>query len=168
MEDSIVTRAFAAHSASLHRFATRMTGDPDLAEDLVQDTFVRYSRCGNAVENERAWLFRVVSNLAISAHRSGSRRLKILWGAAYRLPMGDPAETPDEKYEREELRSLVREALDRLSDRDRTLLLMREEGFTHAEIADAIDSTTKSVGTLLARALNKVAAHLEEVREVLT
>ena len=66
------------------------------------------------------------------------------------------------------IRSLVREALDRLSGRDRTLLLMREEGFTHAEIAEAIGSTTKSVGTLLTRALLKSAKHLEEVQEAMT
>ena len=45
---------------------------------------------------------------------------------------------------------------------------MREEGFTHAEIAEAIGSTTKSVGTLLTRALLKSAKHLEEVQEAMT
>ncbi|MFQ5549906.1 MAG: RNA polymerase sigma factor [Gemmatimonadales bacterium] len=168
MEDATVRQAFAAHSASLYRYATRMTGDPDLAEDLVQETFVRYAGERSDVHNERAWLFRVISNLTITKQRSLGRRLKLLRSAAHRQPLGDPVAMPDERYEKAELRSLVREALGRLSERDRTLLLMREEGFTHTEIANAINSTTKSVGTLLARALRKVATHLEEVQEALT
>ena len=166
MEDNIVRHAFAAHSASLHRYASRITGDPDLAEDLVQDTFIRFSKEPDVV-NQKAWLFRVISNLSLNAQQSISRRLRLLRLGAHRQPVADPVARPDEEYEKEELRSLVREALDRLSDRDRTLLLMREEGFTHAEIAEAIGSTTKSVGTFLARALLKVAKHLDEVQEAM-
>jgi RNA polymerase sigma factor (sigma-70 family) len=62
----------------------------------------------------------------------------------------------------------VRDALLRLSERDRAILLMRESGFTQAEIAAAVGTTTKSVGTLTARALAKLAAvlgpALEELR----
>ena len=167
MEDDIVRHAFATHSATLYRYATRMTGDPDLAEDLVQETFIRFSK-ESGVANQKAWLFRVISNLAVNAQKSIGRRLGLLRLGAHRQPLADSAPLPDEEYEREELRSLVREALDRLSDRDRTLLLMREEGFTHAEIAEAIGSTTKAVGTLLTRALLKSAKHLEEVQEAMT
>ena len=46
--------------------------------------------------------------------------------------------------------------LDALSERDRAILLMREEGFKHREIAEAVGTTTKSVGTLIARALDRV------------
>jgi DNA-directed RNA polymerase specialized sigma24 family protein len=48
-------------------------------------------------------------------------------------------------------------ALDALSDKERTAVLMREEGFSHKEIADAVGTTTGSVGTLIARALLKFA-----------
>lgn len=51
--------------------------------------------------------------------------------------------------------------MDRLSERDRTVLLMREEGFRHREIADAVGTTTKSVGTMIARALEKLAGELD-------
>ena len=51
--------------------------------------------------------------------------------------------------------------MDQLEPRDRTVLLMREEGFTHHEIADAVGTTTKSVGTMIARALAKLAQRLD-------
>jgi RNA polymerase sigma-70 factor (ECF subfamily) len=54
----------------------------------------------------------------------------------------------------------VHGALQQLPERDRTILLMREEGFTHKEIAEAVGTTTGSVGTLIARALNRLAREL--------
>ena len=52
----------------------------------------------------------------------------------------------------------VRAALQELSERDRTILLMREEGFRYAEIADAIGVKHTSVGALVARALRRFSA----------
>jgi len=66
------------------------------------------------------------------------------------LPGGSP--DPDQELERQRTIARVRGALDALSARDRALLLMREEGFSYAEIAEAVDVKATSVGTLLARA----------------
>ena len=52
----------------------------------------------------------------------------------------------------------VRAVLATLSDRDRILLLMREEGFRYAEIAEAIGVKQTSVGALAARALRRFSA----------
>jgi RNA polymerase sigma factor (sigma-70 family) len=68
---------------------------------------------------------------------------------------------PHDVVEQTERQQMVRQVLDRLSERDRTVLLMREEGFSHKEIAEAVDTTTKSVGTMIARALRKFAKELE-------
>lgn len=62
--------------------------------------------------------------------------------------------------ERDEARRRVRDALAALSEKERIALLMREEGFKHREIAAAVGTTTASVGTLVARALTKLAGHL--------
>ena len=167
MDDRLVRWAFEAHAPSLQRYATRLTGDPDLAEDLVQEAFIRIADA-TGVENEKAWLFQVVSNLASNANRSAGRRRGLLRLMGHRQPMGDPVTVPDEAYEKKEIRLLVHRALQEIPERDRVLLLMREEGFSQAEIADAIDSTTKSVGTLIARALIRVRVHLEDVQEALT
>jgi DNA-directed RNA polymerase specialized sigma24 family protein len=61
----------------------------------------------------------------------------------------------------------VRAALDRLSWKERTVLLMREEGFAHHEIAGAVGTTTGSVGTMLARALKKLSVELSPTTESL-
>jgi RNA polymerase sigma-70 factor (ECF subfamily) len=69
-------------------------------------------------------------------------------------------EMPAEQLERAGRVAMVRRALLQLSDRDRTLLLLREEGFAYMELAEAIGVDPSSVGTLLARARRRFAAVL--------
>jgi RNA polymerase sigma-70 factor (ECF subfamily) len=156
----------AAHRPAVVRYLARYTGDPDLAEDLAQETFVRLrDRPPDDRSEPRRWLFTVATNLARDAHRVTRRRGELMRERMDRLPVGDPAPDPRTAVEREETATRVRAALAALSQRDRTILLMREEGFSHREIADAVGTTTKSVGTLIARALDKMAGALEREAE---
>ena len=61
----------------------------------------------------------------------------------------------DRKLEREERVAVVRAALEQLAERDQQLLLMREEGFSYQEIAEAVGVAPGSVGTLIARAVRR-------------
>ena len=154
-------RLFAEHHASLFRFLARMTGDPDAAEDAAQEAFVRLVERPPHPGDTRAWLFRVGINAARLAARTRGRRLRLLEASPGRAPVADGPQPPDEALDTAEARRRVRAALDGLSERDRTILLMREEGFSHREIAEAVGTTTKSVGTLIARALQKLAHELD-------
>lgn len=159
--DAWVSRIVAAHRAALFRYLARYTGDPDQAEDLVQDTFVRLRERPPEDRTEpRRWLFTVATNLARDAHRVARRRETLAATARDRLPLPAPLPDPATETEREDLRRRVRRALATLNERERTVLLMREEGFTHREIAEAVETTTGSVGTMIARALDKVARAL--------
>ncbi|MGH7506045.1 MAG: sigma factor-like helix-turn-helix DNA-binding protein, partial [Longimicrobiales bacterium] len=66
-----------------------------------------------------------------------------------------PAALPDEDVDRSERIAAVRAVLERLPERDRQLLLMREEGFKYEEIANVVGVAPASVGTLIARALRR-------------
>ena len=156
-----VARLFAEHHASLFRYLSRLTGDPDLAEDAAQEAFVRLVERPPTPDRTRAWLFRVGVNAARMSARTGTRRRRILEGAPERAPVGDAPLLPDLATERAELRARVRRALDALPERDRVMLLMREEGFSHREIAEAVGTTTGSVGTMIARALARLAPELQ-------
>jgi len=153
---------FTRHHAELYRYAARFTGDADLAEDVVQDVFVRLAMRPPADQARvRGWLFRVATTIAVDALRASRRRRELALAWPERLPMGDPAPDPAAAAERSELRQRVREALVELSEKERAVLLMREEGFAHREIAVAVGTTTKSVGTMIARALEKLARRLD-------
>lgn len=152
---------FAEHRDAVCRYLTRYTGDADLAEDLVQETFWRLARRPFGAPNHvKGWLFRVATNLAKDARRTSRRRGELALVARAENPSVAPAD-PAELVERAELRRRLRAALDCLSDKERTALLLREEGFAHREIAAAVGTTTGSVGTLVARALTKLAQRLE-------
>ena len=140
----------------------RFTGDTDLADDVVQETFIRlHERPPHDRTALRGWLFTVATNIARDALKVSRRRIRLLRSASARLPHGDPPPDPATHAEREDVRRRVRAALDELNDKERTILLMREEGFAHREIAEAVGTTTKSVGTMIARALDKMARRLE-------
>lgn len=153
-------RLFEEHHAALYRYLVRLTGDPDAAEDAAQEAFTRLVRKPPRDENPRAWLFTVATNVVRARANSRRRRLVLLDAGAPRLPAADPPLSPEDLTVAGERRAAVREALDSLEERERTLLLMREEGFSHREIAEAIGTTTGSVGTMIARALDKLAAAL--------
>ena len=104
----------------------------------------------------RAWLYTVATRLAIDAQRQRRRRAGLLVIGAPSLPL--PAAAPDPLVA---VASADLAALALLSEKERSVLLMREEGFTHREIAAALGTTTKSVGTMIARALDKLALRLE-------
>ena len=153
---------FERHQGELFRFVARFTGDADLAEDVVQDVFVRLAERPPRHDGQlRAWLFRVATNLAIDATRGARRRMALAKAQPGSLPMAAPPDDPATHTVREDERRRVREALAALNEKERAVLLMREEGFAHREIADAVGTTTGSVGTMIARALDKLAGRLD-------
>lgn len=135
-----------------------------MAEEAVQDAFVKLLKKPPQDENVRAWLYRVATNAA----RDGAdrqRRLRLTLRRAWKRAEPNPtAPAADEGVERGERAAWVRAALAQLSGRERTVLLMREEGFSHQEIAKTVGTTVKSVGSMVARALNKLEAKLKEAR----
>ncbi|HEX8394842.1 MAG TPA: sigma-70 family RNA polymerase sigma factor [Longimicrobium sp.] len=162
-----VTQLFNEHYDALFRYLVRLTGDSDLAADAAQEAFVRLVERPPQDRHLRAWLFAVATNVVRDNARARSRWFKLLSGSPDRAPMGDRPVAPDAAAEGAERRAAVRAALDRLSLKERTVLLMREEGFAHHEIASAVGTTTGSVGTMLARALNKLAHELAPTSESL-
>jgi len=152
---------FRSHADSLFRYLTRMAGDHATAEDVLQDTFQRLlERPPRTGTNLRGWLFTVATHRLRDVQRAGRRRRERATLVGPRA-LSDPPARPDEALDAAAARSRVRAALDALPERDRTVLLMREEGFRHREIAEAVGTTTGSVGTLIARALDRFAAHME-------
>ncbi|MBR9990259.1 MAG: sigma-70 family RNA polymerase sigma factor [Gemmatimonadetes bacterium] len=147
---------------SLFRYLQRLTGDEDVAEDIAQESFVRLLKQTLPEDEIRPWLFTVAMNLVRDRARKNERRHRLLISApelVTRIPL------PDEDMERTERIASVRAVLGRLPERDRQILLMREEGFKYDEIAGVIGVAPASVGTLIARALKKFVTEYE-AREV--
>ncbi len=144
-------------SRSVWAYLARLTGDPAMADDLLQDTYYRFLRAGAAQDSEphrRNALFTIATNLARDAHRR--RRV---------LPFFVP-DTPDlpsrGNLAREiEQRTDLSRALAALKPRDRAMLwLAYAEGSSHREIAGALGIKTASIKLMLFRARRRLAARL--------
>lgn len=157
-------KLYDEHHAALFRYLVRLTGDADTAADAVQETFTRLVAKPPRDGNARAWLFTVATNLVRGWANRRKRQLRLAERGAAGAS-GDAPPDPAAAAEAAQNRRLVRQALDALSEKERTILLMREAGFTHREIAEAVGTTTGSVGTMIARALDRLAEGLALDRE---
>ncbi|MEX0893654.1 MAG: sigma-70 family RNA polymerase sigma factor [Gemmatimonadota bacterium] len=137
---------------SLFRYLNRLMGDPDAADDIAQESFVRLLRQKIPEDEVRPWLFTVAVNLVRDRARKSERRQRLLVSAPSLVSVEAPADAQVEQAERI---AEVRAALERIPPRDRQLLLMREEGFKYEEIARVVGVAPASVGTLIARALKR-------------
>lgn len=155
---------FREHYPGLYRYLAHLTGDADLAADAAQEAFVRMLERTPREAEAKAWLFKVATNFARQSGRTRGRRLRLLRDAPLRAPCADEAAGADDRVDIEERAACVRRRLQQLTERERTILLMREEGFSHAEIAVAVGTTTGAVGTLFVRALRKLSTSMSVER----
>jgi RNA polymerase sigma factor (sigma-70 family) len=147
----------------LFRYCHRLTGDPDHADDLAQEAFFRLLDRGprGPAHGLRVWMFKVATNLIRDAARQADTRRRIMAGS----DPPDPVPSPDVGLERDEKIRGVRVALNRLPSRDREVLLLRQEGFSYKEIARVVNVSPTSVGTLLARALQRFESAYTKERQ---
>jgi RNA polymerase sigma-70 factor, ECF subfamily len=158
-----VERLFREYHDPLVRYLTRRLGDRDWAEEVAQETFVRALR-QTSLQNERAWLFAVATNLVRDEARKDARRRRHLELLREEAKAESVVGPPPTDLERAQERALARRAIDALTERDREALLMREEGLDYNEIAEALQLSLASVGTTLSRARRRLVEAYEELK----
>jgi RNA polymerase sigma factor (sigma-70 family) len=132
-----------------------LTGDYAAAEDLAQEVFLRlYRSPPDRLETVGAWLHRVLTRVGYDYLRQRLSGKTLLEKETARVAALSEGTAPSGETEviREWEIDVVRRVLQKLSDRDRTALLLREEGYSYEEIALRLEVNPKIVGTLLARA----------------
>jgi RNA polymerase sigma-70 factor (ECF subfamily) len=149
--DAAVAAAFDAHAPALKGFAAGAARDVDAAEDLVQESFLRLIRelqAGRRIDNVRAWLFSVCTNLVISqARRRAVRdRLRVL------LVEPGTGPSPEEAALRRDHDADLQAALDRLRVEERMALLLSASGLSATEVGAAIGRTPNATRAFLCRA----------------
>jgi RNA polymerase sigma-70 factor (ECF subfamily) len=166
-EISALRELYARHGRLVYGLALRIIADPETAEEICQDVFLRAWEKAGTYRSEKAqvrtWLARIARNRSIDAlRRRGSRdaRARDAWEelkAAAAEPSGDPA-SPVEKGE---VRERVSRAVLSLPPEQREALsLAFFEGWTHRQIADA---TGEPLGTVKSR----IRSAMLKLRELL-
>jgi RNA polymerase sigma-70 factor (ECF subfamily) len=156
------TAIFDANFARLYRYLDRLSGEPELADDVAQEAFVRLYRRGSLPDAPEAWLISVAMNLFRNVQTTRRRRRRLLTTERATRAHADPAPPADERVVAEETRRRVRATIDGMPERERQLLLLQAEGFSYREIAAGLELHVASVGTLLARARDLFRTRYEE------
>ena len=150
----------------IYAFMLRMVTDPEEAQDLCQEVFVRlYGQIGRyrPAGLFRSWIFRIAGNQA----RSHLRRQMIVNWVRFHPGLHDRPTRQrgaDRRLEDREIRARVRAALKKLPMRQRqAILLRRYEEMTYQEIAAAMDTTVAAVESLLQRAMRALRLDLGEL-----
>ncbi|MGH7449074.1 MAG: RNA polymerase sigma-70 factor [Longimicrobiales bacterium] len=155
-------RLFRTYHARLCAFARRYVQCPDVADEVVEEVFLRIRelrRNWPDSGNEKCYLYTAVRNQALMhlAHECVVRQSHAIVNQKFRIPgMGQSPAAPDEEFQAKELAAVLQFAIDRLPERCReAYTLYRERGMSYAEIADVMGISARTVETQLARA-NKV------------
>lgn len=140
---------FLAESARVVRIIGRIVKDPARAEDLAMEVFWKlWRKPRRKVSDAGGWLYRTAVRAGLDELRKQSRREK--YERLFSFAGANP--TPEQLHSESERQQRVRKTLASLNTRHAELLILRSEGLSYEEIAQALQLNPPSVGTLLSRA----------------
>jgi RNA polymerase sigma-70 factor, ECF subfamily len=154
-----VREAYAAHGGELYGFAMRSLRDHGLAEEAVQETFLRAWRAGKRFDPEigslRTWLFAILRNVVIDLGRARAARPRVAEGEV---------EVSVEPIEDSLLAWQVEEAMRRIGDQHRRVLVETYyRGRPYAEVADELGVPEGTVKSRVYYGLRALRVVLEEM-----
>ena len=161
-----IEELFQALESPLLSYALRLARDRAVAEDIVQEAFMKLHAQFDQVEQPRRWLYRTVHNLALNHQRASGRNVPLATGGEEggEGETADPQPLPDEQIVRWEGIGLVRLSLETLDERSRELIRLKfNDDLSYKEISTRTGLTVGHVGYLLHHALKAMAAELAKI-----
>jgi RNA polymerase sigma-70 factor (ECF subfamily) len=154
-DQSAFKQFFTLFYADIYRFLFKYLSNSDDAEDLCQETFIKFWQQRHNIDSSsypRAYLYKIAKNLAFNystrkpASVSYNNDLNIVSLAG---------KDPQTEYENADLAEECRKAINELPERCRmTFILSRYEGFDYSEIADTMGVSLQTVKNQMSKAIN--------------
>lgn len=149
-----------SHQHRVVQLATRLLSSADQAEDIAQEAFIRVYRAAGTFKPQAkfsTWLYRIVVNLCHDQRRRWKLRLA-------RITEDPTAPERPLPVERDEISAKLHSAIDRLSPRQRTaLVLHRFEGLSYREVSAATGLSESAVESLIVRAYANLRQALKDL-----
>lgn len=162
-DKAVFKKIFQEYQPRLYRFLWVKLRSVDLAEDLIQESFVRLwenRETINPEKNFEIYLFRIAANLVIDflrANKTQAHRLK-------NPDFVDARHKTDSATEFHQLRKIVDEVLSRLPEGPRTaFILSRYEELSHKEVGEVMGISTRTVEKHIGQALQTLREHLQNL-----
>lgn len=157
------SRLVEAYSANIYRMALRMLNQPQDAEDVLQETFLKAYRSLKGFDGRSrlsTWLFRIATNEALMILRrrhpetlSIDEPVETAEGEQEPVEIVDWCCLPEEELTSKEVRSTLDQAVDKLPDTLKVVFLLRDvEDLSTQETADVLSLSETAVKTRLSRA----------------
>ncbi|HEU5037563.1 MAG TPA: RNA polymerase sigma-70 factor [Nocardioides sp.] len=156
------TDVFVDHRNLLFTVVYEMLGSAADAEDVLQETWLRWSRVDHAeVRDQRAYLVRIATRLALNRMRANARRRESYVGPWLPEPLLTAPDVAEDVELADSLSLAMLTVLETLGPTERAVFVLREVfDFGYDEIAAAVDKTPAAVRQIAHRA----RAHVEERR----
>jgi len=154
-------QAYQLHAGVLLAYAHRLTRDDALAQDAVQETFLRFFLAlmqREVVQNPRAWLHRVAHNYICETIRSAAIRTAVSLEEAGDYRLRDERAMPGA----DRAADWIEAAGQLLAPREWQCVQLRAEGFDYTEIATELAIRPGTVASLLHRATEKLRIRLRK------
>lgn len=159
---------FESLETPLLAYAYRLTQSVEVAQDLVQEAFLRLQEHFSRVKEPKPWLYRTVHNLAANHHRKANRMVTMQRtdkeGDTVEMETKDNEMLPDESIVHQEALGMVRLSLETLDVRSRELVRLKfEEDMTYRQIAEKTGLSVSNVGYVLHHAVKSLAIELKKL-----
>jgi RNA polymerase sigma-70 factor, ECF subfamily len=166
------------YQRKIYNIALRIVGNYDDANDLAQEVFIRiYKSIGNFKQQSSfsTWIYRITTNVCLDDIRKRKNRKVISLDEEIKLDDGemkrqivsdDPL--PEDMAEKSEMRKIVNDAINRLSEEHRIVIVLRDiQGFSYEEIAQIVKCPEGTVKSRINRARQVLKNILQTKRELL-
>ncbi len=161
-----VLQVFDACAPAVRRYVRSCGIAPDVADDIVQETFValfQHLRKGGNRDNLSGWVMRVGYRLALKHRRGEGRRGR--WQRPWEaeaVTVPDAAAGPEEVCVVSEERQRLRAVMKALPQRDRQCVYLRAEGLRYRQIADVMGMSLGAVAKSLTRAFARLSVVVDK------
>ena len=170
-EPEALAALFEACFDSIYGLAARMMGDVTLAEDVVQEVFLRLHKAAATIDTSRdprPWLRTMTANLCRDHWRSfgakvSRKAVPVDGDPDHAPPLANGGPTPEAQAISSQQARQVQAAIDQLPEQLREVVVLRDfEGLAHEEIATIVGASPAAVRKRYSRALSALGELLED------
>ncbi|HEY9061590.1 MAG TPA: sigma-70 family RNA polymerase sigma factor [Pseudobacteroides sp.] len=158
------------YQKKVFNIALRLLGNYDDASEVTQEVFIRIYKSIGSFKGESqisTWIYRIATNVCLDELRKRKRKWVMSLDEEYHKENGDyiiqvedDKPTPDVVMEQKTIKSAVKNAIDKLSEKYKLIIILRDiQGFSYEEISEIVKTP---VGTVKSR-INRARLQLKEL-----